>query len=173
MTKESMWDWAEKHDTSAIPEADKSVSFSEFRGIYAVSKLQPEWGLGLSDTHITYGHDRTGLMFTQPGVVMWAHIFKSEEGRRSPPAPFDNSPEAADALVKQWGEVNFTDKIKLKDLWKHKDRHGYVNIEEGLLSKWHAGRTVLLGDAAHKVRNYTSWAYISRIRNANNDTDDC
>jgi FAD dependent monooxygenase len=44
-----------------------------------------------------------------------------------------------------------TENITFGDLWKTKTRHGLIAIEEGVLDKWHAGRIVLVGDAAHKV----------------------
>jgi hypothetical protein len=41
------------------------------------------------------------------------------------------------------------------DIWRKRYRAQIVDIEEGVLSKWHFGRTVLVGDAAHKVGEAT------------------
>lgn len=38
------------------------------------------------------------------------------------------------------------------DIWRRRYRAQIVDIEEGVLSHWFFGRTVLVGDAAHKVR---------------------
>lgn len=37
------------------------------------------------------------------------------------------------------------------DIWRRRYRAQVVDIEEGVLSQWYFGRTVLVGDAAHKV----------------------
>lgn len=37
------------------------------------------------------------------------------------------------------------------ELWKNRWRSVLVDIEEGVLDHWHFGRSVLVGDAAHKV----------------------
>lgn len=39
----------------------------------------------------------------------------------------------------------------MRDLWETRTSYHVVNLEEGLLHKWHANRMVLLGDAAAKV----------------------
>jgi FAD dependent monooxygenase len=54
-------------------------------------------------------------------------------------------------VAKRFSEVALNEKIKFKDLWDSRTRVGLLTIEEGVLSQWHAGRIVLVGDSAHKV----------------------
>lgn len=148
--KQQMFEWADKSAPGTFSEADKNAVYTDFAGIFGVSETNDAWGLGPGDTHVVLDHNHTKLMFTQPGQTMWAIIFKQPHS--SPPKPLDTSPENVEKVAQSYKDSNFTDKLKFSELWATNSRHGYLNIEEGLQPKWHAGRFVLVGDSAHKVR---------------------
>jgi FAD dependent monooxygenase len=149
VVKPQMWAYASKWEPDTIPESDKTAVFTDFAGIFGVSDMQDSFGLGPGDTHIIFGHDVTKLMFTQPGSVLWALMYKQDFSQ--PPKRIKNSREDVEEVVKRHADTAFTEKLKLGDLWKSMTRHGLLNIEEGILGKWHAGRIALVGDSAHKV----------------------
>ncbi|KAI0108423.1 hypothetical protein F4814DRAFT_427909 [Daldinia grandis] len=41
--------------------------------------------------------------------------------------------------------------LPFRELWHKREHASLVNIEEGVLDKWHCARIVLAGDTAHKV----------------------
>lgn len=58
----------------------------------------------------------------------------------------------AEEAAKPWLDVPVGDGLTFGDLWEKKIAGGSANFDEGVLPWWHWGRTVLVGDAAHKVR---------------------
>jgi FAD dependent monooxygenase len=144
-----MWDYASTHSPSLIPSSDKTALFSQFSGLFGVSTQEEAFGLSPAESNVTYGHDVTKLLFTQPGKAYWAVIFKDEYSQ--PAKQWKGSKEEVEAVVKKYKDVRMTEKVNLADLWRTSTRHGLLSFEEGVLSKWHAGRIVLVGDSAHKV----------------------
>lgn len=149
IVKQQMWTYASKAEPGAIPESDKTAVFSEFGGLFGVSEMKDSFGMGPAESNIVFGHGYTNLLFSQPGKVYWAVIFKDE--RSQPPKRRKNDEEASKAEAARFADIVFTPQIKFKDLWETRSRYGLLNIEEGILDKWSAGRMVLVGDSAHKV----------------------
>jgi 2-polyprenyl-6-methoxyphenol hydroxylase-like FAD-dependent oxidoreductase len=80
---------------------------------------------------------------------MWAIVFKDEYSQ--PPKPYKPDAKETEEVALRYKDLQITEDLTFGDLWATKKRHGLLSIEEGVLSKWHAGRIVLLGDSAHKV----------------------
>ena len=158
--RDQMWSYANNAEPNAIPESDKSAMFSEFGGYFGVSKMKDSFGLSPSESNITFGHDHSKLLFTQPGIVYWCVVFKDVLSR--PPRRRKGGQEDIEAVTKRYANTAFTEKLKLSDLLETRtEKCGLLNFEEGVLSRWHAGRIVLVGDSAHKVRLH-SWKHPSQ-----------
>jgi 2-polyprenyl-6-methoxyphenol hydroxylase-like FAD-dependent oxidoreductase len=54
------------------------------------------------------------------------------------------------------------DNVLFGELWANHIRADLINVEEGVFKHWHAGRIVLVGDAAHKVSNLTMKATLRK-----------
>ncbi|KAF1841758.1 FAD/NAD(P)-binding domain-containing protein [Cucurbitaria berberidis CBS 394.84] len=147
--RQQMWGYASQDEPETIPESDKTAMFTEFGGLFGVSELKDSFGLSPADAHVIYGHGDTKLLFTQPGVAYWAIMFKEELSR--PPQRRKASEEDIEAMAKHFANTPFTENLKFSALWETRSRYGLLNIEEGILSKWHAGRIVLVGDSAQKM----------------------
>ena len=61
--------------------------------------------------------------------------------------------EDAEKMAASVADVPISESMVFGELWKKKYRGALCDIEEGVLRHWHYGRTVLVGDTAHKVRN--------------------
>jgi FAD dependent monooxygenase len=144
-----MWDYASTHFPSLIPSSDKTALFSEFSGLVGVSPQEEAFDLSPAESNVTFGHGNTRLLFTQSGSAYWLLIFKDEYS--CPVKRSKHTEEELKAVVEKYKDVAMTEKIKFGDLWKTNTRHVLLSFEEGVLSKWHAGRIVLVGDSAHKV----------------------
>lgn len=57
----------------------------------------------------------------------------------------------AEDAAKPWLQVPVAENVTFGDLWDSKSAGGSANFDEGVLTWWHWGRMVLVGDAAHKV----------------------
>jgi len=55
------------------------------------------------------------------------------------------------AMIQQYGDARITDKVTLKGLYKHRRAATVTALPEFVFSKWHFGRIIITGDAAHKV----------------------
>lgn len=150
MVRDVMWAYADEHEPNAIPQSDKKCMSSEYKAAFGVSEAK-DWpnDLGPSDIHITFGHDVTKLLFTQPGIAYWGLMYKDEYSQ--PPKPFKPTPQEQDEIVSKLRDHKFTEAVSFGDLWDHKSRAAILSIEEGVLSQWHVGRMVLVGDSAHKM----------------------
>jgi len=146
-----MWDYAAEHDPSSIPDSDKQALFTAHKGLYGVSDITKlnDPNLGLADTNVCLGHGVTKLLFTQPGSAMWALVYKDEYSQ--PPKRYKPDAKETEEVASRFKDLRLTENLTFSDLWESKTRCGLLNIEEGVLDKWHTGRIVLVGDAAHKV----------------------
>lgn len=149
VVKEQIWKYAEKHEPGTIPESDKNAIFTNFAGLFGVSDAKDSFGLSASETNVQYGIGHTQLVFTQPGVVYWAIVFKDEFSQ--PPKKRNATEADMQAMAKRFADLPLTETLTFADIWETRSRYGLLNIEEGVLEKWHSGRLVLCGDSAHKA----------------------
>lgn len=155
IVRPQMWDYASKFEPSTIPESDKSVFFSEYDGLFGVSKLKSEpkdYGMAASETNVIYGQGITKLFFQQQGLQYWGLIFKDKYNQ--PPKKFSATDQDMEDIAQRFSDVALNETIRFGDIWESRKRAGLVSIEEGVLSQWHAGRIVLVGDSVHKVSLY-------------------
>ena len=89
-------------------------------------------------------------LFTQPQRTFFFVFKKLDKTYHWPNFPKytqqDIEVEAAELL-----DSPINDDLRFGDIWEKRLRGELINIEEGIFSHWHWGRTVLLGDAAHKA----------------------
>ncbi|KAH6620443.1 hypothetical protein C7974DRAFT_234147 [Boeremia exigua] len=152
VVRPQMWDYASNFEPGVIPESDKSALFSEYDALFGVSDLEgkPEdYGMEAAETNVVFGQGVTKLLFQQQGEQAWAIIFKDKYNQ--PPKRFRATEEDMENVAKRFSEVALNEKLKFKELWEKRKRAGLLTIEEGVLSQWHAGRIVLVGDSAHKM----------------------
>lgn len=152
IVRPQMWEYASTFEPDTVPKSDKSALFSEYDGIFGVSKMQgsPEdYGMAAAETNVIYGQGITKLFFQQSGQQMWALIFKDKY--HQPPKRFKATESDMQEAAQRFLDVDLNEKVKFKHVWESRTRAGMLAIEEGVLSQWHAGRIVLVGDSAHKV----------------------
>ena len=152
VVRPQMWKHASESEPNVIPESDKSALFSEYDSLFGVSDLEgnhEDWGMSAAETNVVYGQGVTKLFFQQQGKQMWAIIFKDKYSQ--PPKRYKPTEEETERVAEQFFDQAMNEKVKFKDLWEARTRAGLLSLEEGVLSQWHAGRIVLVGDSAHKV----------------------
>jgi FAD dependent monooxygenase len=163
IVRSQMWDYASKHEPDTVPEADKSVLFSEYDAMFGVSKMKGnhgDYGMAAAETNVVFGHGVTKLLFQQQGEQLWAIIFKDKYNQ--PPKRFKATSEDMEQVAKRFADVQLNEHIKFSDLWESRTRAGLLTIEEGVLSQWHAGRMVLVGDSVHKV-SFAQAKHLTRL----------
>ncbi|KAH7405624.1 hypothetical protein DE146DRAFT_608478 [Phaeosphaeria sp. MPI-PUGE-AT-0046c] len=148
-TRELMWDYSERTSSEPDPGMDRQAISTEYRAIYGVSDPLRFPSLGPAEVHICLDTGTSKLVFTQPGAVMWAVMYRDEYSQ--PPKPYQPDVSETEEVVKRFKDLKITEDITFEDLWVCKIRGGILNMEEGILEKWHSGRIVLVGDSAHKM----------------------
>jgi FAD dependent monooxygenase len=160
VVRQSMWDYAAEHEPNAIPESDKKAMYTQFKGIFGVSDQGDLPDMGPADVHVILGQDVTKLLFTSLGNAYWAVVYKDEYSQ--PPKAYRPDAKEKDEVAERFKNVKMAERLTFGDLYEKKTRSGVLNIEEGILDKWHAGRIVLVGDSAHKVRGHNLSLFISK-----------
>jgi len=89
-------------------------------------------------------------IFVLRDLTAWFLYKKLEKPVTWPDRTYYTEADAA-ALAEEHGSCQVTKRTRFKDLWESRRRTRLAGIEEGVQSRWHSGRIVLLGDAAHKV----------------------
>jgi 2-polyprenyl-6-methoxyphenol hydroxylase-like FAD-dependent oxidoreductase len=152
LVRQIMWDYASEKEPDAMPESDKKALFTQYKGIFGVSNRGDLPDMGPADVHVVLGEDTTKLVFTQNDHVYWAITYKDEYS--APPKQFKPDQKEQDTIAQKFKDLKIAETLTFGHLYENKTRSGVLNIEEGILEKWHVGRIVLVGDAAHKVRQY-------------------
>jgi FAD dependent monooxygenase len=171
VVRQMMWDYAAQHEPDAIPDSDKTAMYTQYKGMFGVSSRGGLPSLGDADVHTIYGQDVIKLLFTQPGVAYWGISFKDEYSK--PPKAYRPDHDEQESIGERLRDIKMTDDLTFGQLWENRTRYGVLNIEEGILEKWYAGRIVLVGDSAHKVCSpFGVYIHPDFIANVHCDIDD-
>ncbi|KAI0853229.1 hypothetical protein F5Y00DRAFT_135312 [Daldinia vernicosa] len=106
----------------------------------------PEIGF---DTNFIYNTHFAFTVMSQPDHVFTFVTFRLEETVTWPRRVFYTAQDA-EQLAESVASYPVCESLLFGELWRKRERASLVNVEEGVLDKWHCGRIVLAGDAAHK-----------------------
>ncbi|KAK5625146.1 hypothetical protein RRF57_000862 [Xylaria bambusicola] len=76
--------------------------------------------------------------------------------------------EEVNRFAQEMSDVTIFPGVKLKEIWPLREESNAVLLhqEEGLAEKWHHGRIVLVGDAAHKMTSMNGQGALSAVLSA-------
>lgn len=103
----------------------------------------------------SFDRQRCFLVATQPKHSFFFVFWKPEKPwtRYTRPRHTAEDAERAAASV---ADLPVNEGTVFAEIWNKKYRAQLADIEEGIQSRWHYGRHVLVGDAAHKVSFHPS-----------------
>ncbi|KAL8754366.1 MAG: hypothetical protein Q9184_005136 [Pyrenodesmia sp. 2 TL-2023] len=136
--RQVMWDTANK----AIPE------FISEREKERITPMRP--GLGTNDMTLVCNNGYTIQVLTQPNSIYWMIHHKLPEPVRYPDRVRYSEKDAEQVAAKYMNHP-VSESLVFSDLWHNRTRGHLISLEEGVLEHFFFGRTVLIGDAAHKV----------------------
>lgn len=102
------------------------------------------------DTHFVHNTNFTFTIISQPDHVFTFVTFRLKEPVIWPRRMFYTAQDA-EQLAETVASYPVCESLLFGELWRKRERASLVNVEGGVLDKWHCGRIVLAGDAAHKV----------------------
>lgn len=98
----------------------------------------------------SFSGSRCILLATQPRQTFFFVFWKPKKPWSRYTRPRYTEEDAEEA-AKSVADLPINETMVFAELWNKRHRAQLADIEEGVLSRWHYGRHVLVGDAAHKV----------------------
>ncbi|KAL9030775.1 MAG: hypothetical protein Q9196_001125 [Gyalolechia fulgens] len=145
--REKMWEHANRLEPGIIDVKEKKAITTQWKCLLGFGPGEPQMKNELS---VVYNHGYSFLLGTQPRRCFY-FVFqrvKKPWTRYSRPHYTQQDAEEMAASV---ADMPISETMVFGELWKKRWRGSVVDIEEGVLSRWHYGRTVLVGDTAHKI----------------------
>ena len=90
------------------------------------------------------------LISAQPDKIYWFVFMRVEKPYSAYQKPRYTEKDA-EAAAASMAEHTISGTANFGELWENRWRGVLVNTEEGVLDPWHLGRSVLVGDATHKI----------------------
>ncbi|KAL1625883.1 hypothetical protein SLS56_007122 [Neofusicoccum ribis] len=132
-----------KHVTTVAPPA-----VTEYNCIFGISK--PTHGLPLQTAFNVFRKGYSFLVITGPGGrVYWFIFAKLREAHRGEIPRYDKKDE--EELVKRCWNDRIYEEVKFPEIFDNKISSVITALPEYVYKKWHFGRIITIGDAAHKL----------------------
>ncbi|KAM5343385.1 hypothetical protein ACJ41O_011922 [Fusarium nematophilum] len=125
------------------------VRNASFACVYGISLPTP--GIAEGDCFSVYRQHASILGFTGKGGVVFWFVFE-DLGRAYPlsEAPrYDDTD--ADGVCLSVAHLEINSGIRFQDIYANRTVAKKIVLEEGMTKTWHSDRTVIVGDAAHKM----------------------
>ncbi|KAI4115029.1 MAG: hypothetical protein LQ345_004294 [Seirophora villosa] len=107
-------------------------------------------GLGTRDMTCVHEHGFSFLFLTQPNHVYF-FVFSKLAKQLQWPENRRWTDKDAEGVAEKVRHHPISDGLLFGELWRTRIRSQLVSVEEGIFDHWHFGRSVLVGDAAHKM----------------------
>ncbi|KAK2024715.1 FAD binding domain-containing protein [Colletotrichum zoysiae] len=145
-----MWDKAANQSPGLFTVQEKQSIKTSYNCLLGVAPPQPSLGRARM-TNVS--NDKFSFLFlSQPDALSFIVHCKLPGGRVITwPDRAHYTAADAEAKAAELSTYPVSDEIVFGDIWRSRIRGHLVSLEEGILSRWFHGRTVLAGDSAHKV----------------------
>ena len=108
----------------------------------------------------------TGFSFqvlAQSNRIFWFLYVKLDVSSHKPDRYTDAD---AENLAQLYLDKPITATLLFRNLWENRIRVKLTNLEEGVQERWHKGRLVLVGDAAHKMTSNLAFGFNTGFESA-------
>ncbi|KAL8692944.1 MAG: hypothetical protein Q9218_002121 [Villophora microphyllina] len=146
--RKAMWEIANKTIPNFISKQEKETMVTTYSCLLGIAPQQP--GIGINDMVFVCNKGYTFQFLTQPDQIYFMIHHKLPEPVRWPDRVRYTEKDAEEVAAK-FAEHPISDSLVFGDLWRNRSRGHLISLEEGVLEHFYFGRTVLIGDAAHKV----------------------
>ena len=107
-------------------------------------------GIEINESNMIQGLGSYTVVVAQPLQTMFFVCVKEQCVSHWPKRPRFRAEDAEDEAAKL-ADMPVTEHLLFGELWKQRTRGYLCSLEEGVFEHWYFGRTVLVGDSAHKV----------------------
>ena len=144
-------DRASISETEIVPESQSSElgRKTEFTCIFGISTFTP--GLKPGECYSVYRKHSTILVFIgKDGIIFWfvfEHIYRD----LNTPSRTCHNIGDIERACESVGHLSLSSTVRFADIFSNRITVRKTILEEGIAPSWHAGRMVIVGDAAHTV----------------------
>ncbi|KAI4086322.1 MAG: hypothetical protein LQ344_007645 [Seirophora lacunosa] len=103
-----------------------------------------------NELSVVYNKGHSFLLGTQPKRCFYFVFQRVREPWKRYNRP-RYTQEDAEKMAADVANIPVSETIVFGELWRKRWRGAVIDIEEGILNRWFYGRTVLVGDTAHKI----------------------
>ncbi|KAL8766492.1 MAG: hypothetical protein Q9194_006251 [Teloschistes cf. exilis] len=148
--RKAMWEIANQTIPNFITPQEKQTMVTTYSCLLGIAPQQAGTGFNEQDMIFVSNQGYTFQFLTQPDKIYFMIHHKLPEPVRWPNR-IRYSEKDAEELAAKFAEHPIGDSLVFGDLWCNRIRGHLISLEEGVLEHFFFGRTVLIGDAAHKV----------------------
>lgn len=147
----------------AVGKTDEPFS-SAYRGLYGYASRSPEL-----EAETLYETHSANLTIQLIVAEAQQHFLVYERMERETKDRTRYLPEDEDKMAQRFADVRFPGReegqwVTLGQVWANKKWSAMGNLDEGIVARWHQGRCVLVGDAAHKMTPNTGFGMNSGMQ---------
>ncbi|KAL4900544.1 hypothetical protein BDW74DRAFT_182630 [Aspergillus multicolor] len=146
--RQAMWERANSIEPGIITVDEKKSIMATWRCLFGYAPGQPHLKNELSVTSLP--GRRCFLVATQPKQTFFFVFWRPDQPYSRYTRPRYTA-EDAQRAAESVADIPISESMVFGELWNQRHRAQLADIEEGVLERWHYGRFVLVGDAAHKV----------------------
>ncbi|KAH8890413.1 FAD binding domain-containing protein [Thozetella sp. PMI_491] len=152
--RKEMWRLGHELSPGYFPKDDELKDKPiQYRAVFTICKPNPRYPSGHVHTSLHKGHSY--LSSNGPNDRIYLFIFeKLEKDVTFGTAPRYTKEDEEKFVSKYRHEVLYND-VTVGELWDGRTNSGMLPLEEFVCDRWYFGRTLILGDAAHKLNPLT------------------
>ncbi|KAK2749197.1 putative secondary metabolism biosynthetic enzyme [Myotisia sp. PD_48] len=145
----SMWNNANKIAPGTISASEKRSLTTSYKCLFGIAPEIPGSGT-VGEMTVIHNDGFSFLVLTQPNAVFFFVFIRLPETTRWPTVQRYTA-EDVEAEAAKLADLPINENLLFGELWKRRLRGHLTSLEEGIFEHWHFGRTVLVGDSAHKM----------------------
>ncbi|CAI7658434.1 unnamed protein product [Penicillium glandicola] len=148
--REIMWNNANKAIPHYISAIEKRSMVTTYNAI--VAQCPPIPGLGPQDMHSISNDRFSFLLLCQPTFISFiVHCKLPQDQQCAWPNRARFTEEDMEVLARKLADYPICESVVFGEMWRTRTKAQMISLEEGVLDHWCFGRTVMAGDAIHKV----------------------
>ncbi|KAJ1337160.1 FAD dependent monooxygenase [Microdochium nivale] len=145
--RQNMWDQADTVSPGLISISEKKTMMTSWTCLVGMGPREPALRNELSAVH---NEGYSFLIGTQSDRTFFFVFFRVDKPYSQYTRPRWTQKDADDAAARVMDRP-VSENVVFGDIWRRRYRATMVDVEEGVLTRWFFNRTVLVGDACHKV----------------------
>ncbi|KAL0253203.1 hypothetical protein SLS55_010175 [Diplodia seriata] len=145
--RQEMWRIADEISPGYIPRSEHTAMSCDYGCIFGISR--PVEGIDPHSIHTVLNKDHSHLVIAGPGARVYFFLFVKLNRTYHPDIPRFTK-EDEEALARKYQDDPITETVRFRDIYKGRTASVLTALPEYVFKKWHFGRIITIGDAAHK-----------------------